>query len=147
MARKINHRRQGSIELLEAIGVVKKENGTGSLSMLPSHSPKSFDYVLVAQEMGEDTGKESFRKKRDFIRALKDKNLQIMKITDDDKVFYGINAPKEIFDTYRHLLKVSDACNWSCEQQGNMPQSTRIRIVDYILHHTSIDTDGEFLYH
>lgn len=26
---------QGSIELLEAIGVVKKENGTGSLSTLP----------------------------------------------------------------------------------------------------------------
>ncbi|MCJ8735889.1 hypothetical protein PDJAM_G00252750 [Pangasius djambal] len=142
MARKINHRRQGSIELLEAIGVVKKENGTGSLSMLPLHSPKSFDHVLVAQEMGEDTGEESFRKKRDFIRALKDKNLQITKITDDDKVFYGINAPKEIFDTYRYLLKVSDACNWSCEQQGNIPQSTRIRIVDYILHHTSIDTDG-----
>lgn len=47
------------------------------------------------------------------------------KIADDDKVFYGIKAPKEIFETYRYLLEVSDAYNWSCEQQRNMPQSTR----------------------
>ncbi|XP_060770889.1 anoctamin-9 isoform X2 [Neoarius graeffei] len=140
MERRFNHRRQGSIELLEAIGVVKKENGT-SLSMLPLHSPKSFDYVLVAQEVDKDPRK-SFRKKRDFITALQEKNLQITKIADDDKVFYGIKAPREIFETYRYLLKVSDVCNWSCEQQGNIPQSTRIRIVDYILHHTSINTDG-----
>lgn len=49
----------------------------------------------------------------------------LQKIADDDKVFYGIKAPKEIFETYRYLLKVSDACNWSCEQQGNIPQATR----------------------
>lgn len=49
----------------------------------------------------------------------------LQKIADDDKVFYGIKAPKEIFETYRYLLKVSDACNWSCEQQGNIPQAAR----------------------
>ncbi|GAA6072929.1 anoctamin-9 [Tachysurus ichikawai] len=143
MARKINHRRQGSIELLEAIRVVKKENGTGSLSMLLLDSPKSFDYVLVAQEMDKDTRKESSKKKLNFISALKEKNLQITKIADDDKVFYGITAPKEIFETYRYLLKVSDACNWSSVQQGNIPQSTRIRIVEYILHHTCIECNGK----
>ncbi|KAK3558883.1 hypothetical protein QTP86_032149, partial [Hemibagrus guttatus] len=107
------------------------------------HSPKSFDYVLVAQERDKDTRKVSLKKKLEFINALKDKNLKITKIADDDKVFYGIKAPKEIFETYRYLLKVSDACNWSCEQQGSIPQSTRIRIVDYILHHTCIDTNEE----
>ncbi|KAK2834446.1 hypothetical protein Q7C36_015147 [Tachysurus vachellii] len=142
MARKINHRRQGSIELLEAIGVVKKENGTGSLSMLLLHSPKSFDYVLVAQEMDKDTRKESYKKKSNFISALKNKNLQITKIADNDKVFYGITAPKEIFETYQYLLKVSDACNWSSLQQGRIPQSTRIRIVEHILHHTCIESNG-----
>ncbi len=44
---------------------------------------------------------------------------------EDDKVFYCIRAPKHIFETYRYLVKVSDACNWSCEQQGTIPQSTR----------------------
>lgn len=43
----------------------------------------------------------------------------------DETVFYCIRAPKEIFEMYRYLLKVSDACNWSCEQQGTIPQSTR----------------------
>ncbi|TSM52275.1 Anoctamin-9 [Bagarius yarrelli] len=70
------------------------------------------------------------------------KQSRKFKIADEDKVFYGIKAPKGIFETYRYLLKVSDACNWSCEQQGSIPQSTRIRIVDYILHHTSIETAG-----
>uniref|UniRef100_A0A3B4BQ62 Anoctamin n=1 Tax=Pygocentrus nattereri TaxID=42514 RepID=A0A3B4BQ62_PYGNA len=140
--RKLGHKRAGSIELLEVIGVVKKDNGSGSFSLLPVHSPQSFDYVLVAQKTDDD-GQESFRKQRDFINALKDKQLTIQKITDEDKVFYGITAPKEIFETYRYLLKVSDACNWSCEQQGNIPQSTRIRIVDFIVDHTSIESDGE----
>uniref|UniRef100_A0A4W4DWQ3 Anoctamin n=1 Tax=Electrophorus electricus TaxID=8005 RepID=A0A4W4DWQ3_ELEEL len=62
--------------------------------------------------------KGSVKKERDFISALKDKNLQIMKFVDDDNIFYGIKAPKEIFETYKHLLKVSDACNWSCAHQG-----------------------------
>ncbi|XP_046714579.1 anoctamin-9 isoform X2 [Silurus meridionalis] len=141
MERKIGHRRQGSIELLEAIGVVKKENGTGSLSMLPLHSQKSFDYVLVCQEMDKEKGQDKARKKRDFIIALKNKNLQIT-VFLCIQIFYGIKAPKETFDTYSYLLKVSDACSWSCTQQENIPQSTRIRIVDYILHHTSIETDG-----
>ncbi len=44
---------------------------------------------------------------------------------EDDKMFYCIRAPENIFETYRYLLKVSDACNWSCEQQGSIPQSTR----------------------
>uniref|UniRef100_A0A8C8BNU5 Anoctamin n=1 Tax=Oncorhynchus tshawytscha TaxID=74940 RepID=A0A8C8BNU5_ONCTS len=46
------------------------------------------------------------------------------KIIDDTVVFYGIQAPNEVFEKYRYLLKVSDACNWS-EQQGSVPLSTR----------------------
>jgi len=44
---------------------------------------------------------------------------------DDDTVFYCIRAPERVFETYRYLLKVSDACNWSSDQQGTIPQSTR----------------------
>lgn len=38
------------------------------------------------------------------------------KIIDEDLVFYGLQAPKEMFEKYRYLLKVSDACNWSTDQ-------------------------------
>lgn len=46
------------------------------------------------------------------------------KIIDDNLVFYGIQAPKETFEKYRYLLKVSDACNWSSDQ-NIVPLSTR----------------------
>uniref|UniRef100_A0A3B1JML9 Anoctamin n=1 Tax=Astyanax mexicanus TaxID=7994 RepID=A0A3B1JML9_ASTMX len=102
-------------------------------------APQSFDYVLVAQK-NEDGDHESFKKQRDFINALKDKKLKITKIVDEDRVFYGITAPNETFETYTYLLKVSDACNWSCEEQGKVPQSTRIRIVEFIVDHTFIES-------
>uniref|UniRef100_A0A3P8U2G1 Anoctamin n=1 Tax=Amphiprion percula TaxID=161767 RepID=A0A3P8U2G1_AMPPE len=49
--------------------------------------------------------------------------LPPVKIIDDDLIFYGIQAPKEIFEKYRYLLKVSDACNWSSDQ-NIVPLST-----------------------
>uniref|UniRef100_A0A8C5GMH3 Anoctamin n=1 Tax=Gouania willdenowi TaxID=441366 RepID=A0A8C5GMH3_GOUWI len=50
-------------------------------------------------------------------------------------VFYGIQAPKEIFEKYRYLLKVSDACNWKL---GSEHCASQIRIVHFILNHTYI---------
>uniref|UniRef100_A0A3B4A932 Anoctamin n=1 Tax=Periophthalmus magnuspinnatus TaxID=409849 RepID=A0A3B4A932_9GOBI len=50
-----------------------------------------------------------------------------VKIIDEDLVFYGIQAPKEIFDRYRYLLKVSDACNWSSDQ-NNVSLSTLMKM-------------------
>uniref|UniRef100_A0A8C1ZD45 Anoctamin n=1 Tax=Cyprinus carpio TaxID=7962 RepID=A0A8C1ZD45_CYPCA len=140
MTRKIGHRWQGSIELLETIRVVN-ENGFESPSMPPVQTPLTFDYVLVAK-ISDDENSHLVRKQKAFIETLK-KKLNIHKFRDDDdnKVFYCIRAPEKIFETYRYLLKVSDACNWSCEQQGTIPQSTRIRIVDFILHHTHIDSE------
>ncbi|XP_052400069.1 anoctamin-9 [Carassius gibelio] len=140
MARKIGHRRQGSIELLESIGVVN-ENGCENPSVPPVQTPLTFDYVLVAKT-SDDENSQLISKQRAFIKTL-EKKLDVYKFRndDDDKVFYCIRAPEKIFETYRYLLKVSDACNWSCEQQGTIPQSTRIRIVDFILHHTHIDSE------
>uniref|UniRef100_A0A8C6UVH5 Anoctamin n=1 Tax=Neogobius melanostomus TaxID=47308 RepID=A0A8C6UVH5_9GOBI len=56
------------------------------------------------------------KKQIKFIEELKKKNLKVTKIIDEDLVFYGIQAPKEVFERYRYLLKVSDACNWSSDQ-------------------------------
>uniref|UniRef100_A0A1A8L375 Anoctamin n=1 Tax=Nothobranchius pienaari TaxID=704102 RepID=A0A1A8L375_9TELE len=129
------HRRQPSIEFLEFIGVVK-ENGSEQISLPPVLTPLSYDYVLVAKN-AENHVTEAFKKQRDYIDELKKKNFKVTKIIDDDLAFYGIQAPKEIFERYRYLLKVSDACNWSSDQNF-VPLSTRIRIVHFILNHTTI---------
>ncbi|KAI2648074.1 Anoctamin-9 [Labeo rohita] len=109
--------------------------------MPPVQPPLTFDYVLVAKS-SDDEDSHLIRKQKAFIEILRNKKLNVQKFRDEDKVFYCIRAPEKIFETYRYLLKVSDACNWSCEQQGSIPQSTRIRIVDFILHHTCINSEG-----
>ncbi|XP_028971060.2 anoctamin-9 isoform X1 [Esox lucius] len=134
------HRRQASIELLELMGVVQ-ENGCRSESpespSLPPLRPSlSYDYVLVGKVKDD---KKKMKLQEAFIHKLKEKNLNIKRIEDDSLVFYGIQAPKEVFEKYRYLLRVSDACNWS-EQQETVPLSTRIRIVHYILNHVVLDT-------
>uniref|UniRef100_A0A3B5BBZ7 Anoctamin n=1 Tax=Stegastes partitus TaxID=144197 RepID=A0A3B5BBZ7_9TELE len=130
-----------SIELLEFMGVVR-ENGNEQASLPPVHTPLSYDYVLVAKTI-DDQERTAFKKQIEYIDELKKKNFKVTKIIDDDLVFYGIQAPKEIFEKYRYLLKVSDACNWSSDQ-NIVPLSTRIRIVHFILNHTPIRT-GEGL--
>ncbi|KAG7468363.1 hypothetical protein MATL_G00142190 [Megalops atlanticus] len=134
-------RKQADIELQEGPRE-GTENGTESPLLPTLHPPQSCDYVLVGKYWSENEknghDNEMVNKQMAFIEELKRKNLQIRKIVDGDKVFYGIRAPKEIFDKYKYLLKVSDACNWSCEQNDSAPLSTRIRIVHFILHHTII---------
>uniref|UniRef100_A0A673CG16 Anoctamin n=1 Tax=Sphaeramia orbicularis TaxID=375764 RepID=A0A673CG16_9TELE len=102
----------------------------------PQHTPLSYDYVLVAKTI-DNQERQAYKKQCEYIEELKKKNLKVTKIIDDDLVFYGIQAPKEIFEKYRYLLKVSDACNWSSDQ-NIVPLSTRIRIVHFILNHTPI---------
>ncbi|CAL8294570.1 unnamed protein product [Boreogadus saida] len=135
------HRRQPSIEFLELMGVVK-ENGEDHVGVPHENAPLSYDYVLVGKTK-EKQDKGSYKKQKAFIEALKCKKLKVTKIIDDDIIFYGIQAPKEIFERYRHLLKVSDACSWS-DEHNTMPFRTRIRIVHYIVNHTAIST-GEDL--
>ncbi|XP_038860569.1 anoctamin-9 [Salvelinus namaycush] len=114
-------------------------------ALLPTlHQQRTYDYVLVADKV-EDQEHPKFLKQIAFIDHLRKKNMKVTKIVHDDKVFYGVRALKEIFDKYRYLLKVSDACNWSGDRKCVIiPHSTRIRVVDYILHHTHINT-GENL--
>ncbi|XP_039664652.1 anoctamin-9 isoform X2 [Perca fluviatilis] len=129
------HKRQPSIEFLELMGVVK-ENGNEQTSLPPLYTPLSYDYVLVAKTI-DNQEREAFKKQTEYIEELEKKNLKVTKIIDDDLVFYGIQGPKAIFEKYRYLLKVSDACNWSSDQNA-VPLSTRIRIIHFILNHTPI---------
>ncbi|KAM7423570.1 hypothetical protein PAMA_000090 [Pampus argenteus] len=108
----------------------------------PSH--KTFDYVLVADKVDDDTDLKAQRQKA-FIQQLEKKNISVTRILNDDKVFYGLRAPNETFEEYKYLLKVSDSCNWSEDEQNGIPLVTRIRIVHFILQNTYINT-GENLH-
>ncbi|XP_069544681.1 anoctamin-9-like isoform X2 [Brachyistius frenatus] len=112
--------------------------------LLPSlPTQRTFDYVLVGQRMNEDTDQKSQRQKA-FIQQLEKKNITVTRISHEDKVFFGLRAPSEMFEDYQYLLKVSDACNWCGDVRGGITQATRIRIVHFILHQTFINT-GENL--
>ncbi|CAL8243255.1 unnamed protein product [Lota lota] len=107
---------------------------------------RSCDYVLVAhkdKEAEDHLETQRSLKQKAFIEILRKKNIDV-KICHDEKLFYGLRAPNEVFEDYKYLLKVSDACNWIGDTKGAVPQSTRIRIVHYILHHTHLD-NGEDL--
>ncbi|XP_017260992.1 anoctamin-9 [Kryptolebias marmoratus] len=134
------HRRQPSIELLEFLGLVK-ENGAEQTPP-PVTTPLSYDYILVAKYVN-DYERQHSRKQAEYIDQLKKKNFRVTKIIYDDIVFYGLQAPKEVFERYRYLLKVSDTCNWSTHQ-NIMSLSTRIRVVHFILNNTEISS-GEVL--
>uniref|UniRef100_A0A3B3U1S2 Anoctamin n=1 Tax=Poecilia latipinna TaxID=48699 RepID=A0A3B3U1S2_9TELE len=79
------------------------------LSPLFGFTPLSYDYVLVAKLM--DDRERHAKKQREYIEQLRIKNFKVTKIIYDNLVFYGIQAPKEIFQKYRYLLKISDACS------------------------------------
>ncbi|XP_031442715.1 anoctamin-9 [Clupea harengus] len=125
-----------------------KEQDDGCVEPLMSglasmYSPMTYDYVLVADRV-EDKEDAVHKKQVAFIEELKKKNMKVNEIVLDDKVFWGVLAPSEVFEKYKYLLKVSDACNWSGDQKDGVPKSTRIRIVYFVLLHTFLNT-GEDL--
>ncbi|MCJ8747291.1 hypothetical protein PDJAM_G00151770 [Pangasius djambal] len=131
---------------LELMSRENTENGREALIPMlssPNTAVRSFDCILVAHIV-EDQDDQRFRKQEAYIAELKSKNLKVTTVHHDNKIFYGVRAPEEIFDKYKYLLKVSDSCNWSAEYGGYVQNTTRIRIVYFILHQTFIGT-GESL--
>ncbi|KAK7913000.1 hypothetical protein WMY93_013211 [Mugilogobius chulae] len=104
---------------------------------------RTFDYVLVAHKH-EDDGDLKNRRAKAFIHALEKKNFSVTRIEHEEKIFYGLRAPRELFEEYMYLLKVSDSCNWTGDLRGVVAQATRIRIVHFILYNTDT-TSGENL--
>ncbi|TSK19958.1 Anoctamin-9 [Bagarius yarrelli] len=131
---------------LEITNRESAENGGDTLIPLlssPNTAVRSFDCILVAHTV-EDEVDQKFKKQEAYINELKSKKMTVTKIHHDNKIFYGVSAPEELFDKYKYLLKVSDSCNWSAECGGYVQNTTRIRIVNFILHQTFIGT-GEGL--
>ncbi|KAM8761881.1 anoctamin-9-like isoform 1-T1 [Acanthopagrus schlegelii] len=128
-----------NIELL-----TRQREGYDNEPLLPSTpTQRTFDYVLVATKVDDDTDQKAQRQ-RAFIQQLEKKNISVTEIIHDGKVFYGLRAPRQMFEDYQYLLKVSDSCNWCGDVRGTVTQATRIRIVSFILHQTFINT-GENL--
>ncbi|XP_010709181.1 anoctamin-9 [Meleagris gallopavo] len=94
---------------------------------------EKWDFVLVSDihEMGGE--KEIKRKK--FLDELSKKGFTIKKI-EDRKLFYGVRAPKHFFRKYQWLLRNPDSRLQDLNAQQDIPVTTRIRIVNFILHNT-----------
>ncbi|KAM9832261.1 anoctamin-9-like [Neosynchiropus ocellatus] len=121
-----------------------KRKGRISEPLLPQLPiPKSYDYVLVADKVDDEEDQRTLRQKA-FIEQLEKKNISVTRVVHEEKIFFGLRAPKEIFDDYQYLLKVSDSCNWCGDDRSSVNQATRIRIVHFILNNTFINT-GENL--
>ncbi|XP_052550033.1 anoctamin-9 isoform X4 [Tympanuchus pallidicinctus] len=94
---------------------------------------EKWDFVLVSDihEMGSE--KEIKRKK--FLDELSKKGFTIKKI-EDRKLFYGVRAPEHFFRKYQWLLRNPDSRLQDLNAQQDVPVTTRIRIVNFILHNT-----------
>ncbi|NXT51451.1 ANO9 protein, partial [Pluvianellus socialis] len=94
---------------------------------------EKWDFVLVSDIHEVGSKKETKRKK--FLDELSKKGFTIKKI-EDKKLFYGVRAPKQIFQKYQWLLRNPDSRLQSPDAHSNIPVTTRIRIVNFILWNT-----------
>uniref|UniRef100_A0A672FTD8 Anoctamin n=1 Tax=Salarias fasciatus TaxID=181472 RepID=A0A672FTD8_SALFA len=98
---------------------------------LTSPNPRTYDYILVAQKQDDDLNQKSQRQKA-FLQQLEKKNIKITRIIHDDKVFFGLRAPQEMFENYQYLLKVSDSCNWCGDHNGEVTHANRSAACFYL---------------
>ncbi|NXP15015.1 ANO9 protein, partial [Thinocorus orbignyianus] len=94
---------------------------------------EKWDFVLVSDF--HEVGSQKETKRRKFLDELSKKGFTIKKI-EDEKLFHGVRAPKQIFRKYQWLLRNPDATNSKPDAHCEVPVTTRIRIVHFILHHT-----------
>ncbi|XP_032301054.1 anoctamin-9 [Coturnix japonica] len=94
---------------------------------------EKWDFVLVSDI--HQTGSEKEIKRKKFLDELSKKGFIIKKI-EDRKLFYGVRAPKHFFRKYQWLLRNPDSRLQDLNAQRDIPVTTRIRIVNFILHNT-----------
>ncbi|NWI59127.1 ANO9 protein, partial [Calyptomena viridis] len=104
---------------------------------------EKWDFVLVSDIHAMGSEKEIKRKK--FLDELSKKGFTIKKI-EDTKLFYGVRAPQQIFRKYQCLLGKPDSKLQNHSAPQDIPVTTRIRIVHYILQNT-VTSDFEKLRH
>ncbi|NXT96055.1 ANO9 protein, partial [Anhinga rufa] len=92
-----------------------------------------WDFVLVSGI--HEAGSEKEIKRKKFLDELSKKGFAIKKI-EDKKLFYGVRAPKQIFRKYQQLLRNPDSGQQNPDAHRDIPVTTRIRIVNFILQNT-----------
>ncbi|NXT19822.1 ANO9 protein, partial [Syrrhaptes paradoxus] len=100
-----------------------------------------WDFVLVSDI--HEVGSEKEIKRKKFLDELSKKGFAIKKI-EDKNLFYGVRAPRQIFLKYQWLLRNPDSRLQSPDAHHDIPVTTRIRIVNFILQNT-VTPDGEKL--
>ncbi|XP_054053689.1 anoctamin-9 [Rissa tridactyla] len=103
---------------------------------------EKWDFVLVSDIHEAGSEKETKRKK--FLDELSKKGFTIKKI-EDKKLFYGVRAPKQIFQKYQWLLRNPDSKLQNPDAHRDIPVTTRIRLVNFILQNT-VTSDLEKLH-
>uniref|UniRef100_A0A803V2N6 Anoctamin 9 n=1 Tax=Ficedula albicollis TaxID=59894 RepID=A0A803V2N6_FICAL len=111
----------------------RRESPVEDMDPFSSPNEEKWDFVLVSDihEMGSE--KEIKRKK--FLDELQKKGFTIKKI-EDTKLFYGVRAPPHIFWKYQCFLTNSDSRQQNSSASQDIPVTTRIRVVHFILQNT-----------
>ncbi|XP_054682934.1 anoctamin-9 [Grus americana] len=94
---------------------------------------EKWDFVLVSDI--HEVGSEKEIKRKKFLDELSKKGFTIKKI-EDKKLFYGVRAPKQIFQKYQRLQRNPDSRPQNPNNNHNIPVTTRIQIVNFILQNT-----------
>ncbi|XP_040184412.1 anoctamin-9 isoform X1 [Rana temporaria] len=105
-----------------------------------AHVELKWDFVLVCDQKSFDSVEEE--KRRKYMSKLEMRRFKIKKSRDGNKIFYGIRAPPDIFRKYVRLLKNPDQGTQNLNTE-HVSETSRIRIVYFILHKTSIETKGQ----
>ncbi|KAM5138298.1 anoctamin-9 isoform 2-T2 [Mantella aurantiaca] len=98
-----------------------------------------WDFVLVCDQKSFESVEEE--KRRKYMSKLEQRRFKIKKARDGNKVFYGVRAPPDIFRKYVRLLKNPDQGTQNLNNE-HVSETSRIRIVHFILLKTSIETRG-----
>ncbi|PKU33966.1 hypothetical protein llap_15732 [Limosa lapponica baueri] len=101
-----------------------------ALGLPPPQTPGIFcgqdeerwDFVLVSDF--HEVGSEKETKRRKFLDELSKKGFTIKKI-EDEKLFHGVRAPKQIFRKYQWLLRNPDDPDSRPDAHHDVPVTTR----------------------
>uniref|UniRef100_UPI00398F35D7 anoctamin-9-like isoform X2 n=1 Tax=Pristiophorus japonicus TaxID=55135 RepID=UPI00398F35D7 len=93
------------------------------------------DFVLVTRKLDIGIGRNDANR-RLYLRNLREKGFNIVKKEDDFSLFFGIQAPDMMFETYIQLLDIAERTS-SHTGLDTISNSTRIRIIHFILWRTT----------
>ncbi|XP_028914904.1 anoctamin-9 isoform X2 [Ornithorhynchus anatinus] len=102
-----------------------------SFQLMDLGSQEKYDFVLVS-DLSKTSDKKDV-KRRKYFEELSRRGFTIKKIEDQNKMFYGIRAGNGLIHQYQALLKQPSRDPKTPGPGAGVPETTRIRIVNFIL--------------